>query len=77
MSREKQKTRLIDLSGKRFGKLTVIERSGTDRNKRPLWKCLCDCGIRVNVLATNLRTKNTTSCGCVKDSEQIKMIKQE
>lgn len=35
-------SRVIDLAGQRFGKLTVIEKSGT-KNGSVLWKCKCDC----------------------------------
>lgn len=50
-----------DLSGKRYGKLLVIERGS---NKADIsWKCLCDCGNMCEVTSSNL--KNTTSsCGC-------------
>ena len=33
-----------DLTGLRFGKLTVIEQAGRDNYKKILWKCMCDCG---------------------------------
>lgn len=72
MSREKQKTRLIDLSGKRFGKLTVIERVGTDRNKRPLWLCLCDCGTEKLINGSSLRNGDTVSCGCYGKEQRLK-----
>lgn len=50
--------RLIDLSGQRFGKLTVVE------YKKPYWKCICDCGNTTNVMSVNLRNGSTESCGC-------------
>ena len=33
-----------DLTGKRYGKLTVIERIYKTGNKRTSWRCKCDCG---------------------------------
>ena len=55
----------IDLTGKRFGSLVVIERNGTDKKTRnPLWLCRCDCGKTTTVRGCNLRTGNTRSCGC-------------
>lgn len=56
--------RLIDRTGERFGKLVVQSRAGIGANKKVLWKCLCDCGNEVNVVAGSLVTGNTTSCGC-------------
>ena len=62
----------LDLTGQRFGKLTVIER--TDDYVSPsgihaiMWKCICDCGNTCNVTSNNLRRGNTKSCGCLKHS---------
>ena len=55
--------RLIDLTGKRFGRLVVIERSDKI-GSHPMWLCECDCGNRVIVDGANLRTNHTKSCGC-------------
>ena len=46
-----------------FGKLTVIERDSTKRN-RVFWKCLCVCGTISFVSSHNLRSGGTESCGC-------------
>lgn len=54
----------IDLTGQRFGKLTVIKRIGTKRNS-PLWLCKCECGNFAKVTTRSLRTKDTQSCGCL------------
>lgn len=51
--------------GKRYGKLTVVEYAGT-KNKRAMWRCVCDCGLATTVSGQNLRKGKTTSCGCVK-----------
>jgi len=53
---------LIDLSGKRFGRCTVVRRVPTAG--RVLWECLCDCGGVSEVDSQNLRSGHTTSCGC-------------
>ena len=39
-------TRVVDLTGRRFGKLVVISREGSRQN-HSLWLCLCDCGQTV------------------------------
>lgn len=56
-----------DMTGRRFGRLTVIERSGyvLDKSNRKSinWKCQCDCGNITYVTSNNLKGK-TRSCGC-------------
>lgn len=56
--------KLIDLTGQRFGMLTVIERAETI-NKRTRWLCKCDCGNEVIAEAYNLKSGHTQSCGCL------------
>lgn len=55
--------KLIDLTNKKFGRLTVIKQAPTTR-KRTWWICKCDCGNVVTVRSDSLRSGNTTSCGC-------------
>ena len=52
-----------DLTGKRFGRLLVIERVGFI-NKRTYYKCKCDCGNVITVMAANLSRGTSNSCGC-------------
>lgn len=54
-----------DLTGQRFGRLTVIERA-ENQNQRAMWKCKCDCGNETEVISANLVRGNTKSCGCLK-----------
>lgn len=54
----------IDLTGQRFGRLTVIERAENSKSKQARWLCQCDCGNNVIVNSYNLRSAHTTSCGC-------------
>lgn len=54
-----------DLKGKVFGRLTAIEKIGKDKVGHAIWKCHCDCGNEVNVLATSLIQQYTLSCGCL------------
>lgn len=54
----------IDLTGKRFGKLTVVSfdhRKGT----RAYWKCVCDCGGNRIVGIDHLKNGDIVDCGCV------------
>ena len=56
--------KLIDRTGQRFGKLTVLAQAERGRLKKVLWQCRCDCGNELNVVSGALVTGNTTSCGC-------------
>jgi hypothetical protein len=60
---------LIDLTGKRYGKLTVLKRVPApekDKSNKPYWLCECDCGNRKVVLSINLKVGGTKSCGCLR-----------
>ena len=54
-----------DKTGKRYGKLLVIEFKGTV-DGTSLWECECECGNRTVVRSYNLTSGHTLSCGCVK-----------
>lgn len=56
--------RLIDLTGQKFGRLTVIERDYSKKN-RTYWLCQCECGNKKVVESCNLRKGLTKSCGCL------------
>lgn len=61
------KKKVIDLTGQRFGSLTVIEYGGIDStNGYAKWLCKCDCGNRKTILSRNLRSGATKSCGCLR-----------
>ena len=57
-------TKLIDLTGQKFGRLTVVERHGV-KDGHAAWLCKCDCGNTTVVNGRNLRNGRTTSCGCL------------
>jgi hypothetical protein len=57
---------LIDMTGKTFGRLTVIERASENRGRQPMWLCRCVCGEMTTVSGRNLRTHHTQSCGCLR-----------
>jgi hypothetical protein len=52
--------RLIDIKGQVFGRLTVIRKS----TEPSMWECECACGKKKNFSGINLRSGNSTSCGC-------------
>ena len=53
-----------DLTGKKFGRLQVIEFAGMNRSRHSLWICVCDCGQISTFVGSNLLSGRTTSCGC-------------
>lgn len=56
---------LIDLTGKKFGRLTVIEQNGLDKYNSALWFCKCECGNTKTINGKSLRIGHTRSCGCL------------
>lgn len=52
-----------DLTGNKYGMLTAIERAGADNLGKAQWRCSCECGASVIVLAQHLKAGNTRSCG--------------
>jgi len=69
-------SRIINLTGKKFNRLTVNYRNGSkitpNGTKRALWFCTCDCGKTINVESQSIRTGNTKSCGCLEKELNIK-----
>lgn len=60
----------VDHTGKKFGRLTVIEYSHTN-GKRSMWRCLCDCGNEKIVNGHELACGDTKSCGCIRGQSNI------
>ena len=59
-----------DMTGEKYGRLTVIERSGY-KGRHITWKCRCDCGSETIAIGQNLKNANTLSCGCL-NAELVK-----
>lgn len=55
-----------DLTGQRFGRLTVMTRAGADAQGKATWRCQCECGNDVVITGTQLTRNNSRSCGCLK-----------
>lgn len=62
--------KLIDLTGRRFERLVVIERADNTNAGKPRWLCLCDCGKNAVVSGSDLKAGKVLSCGC-KKKEQL------
>lgn len=58
--------KLIDLTGKRFGRLVVVGRHPHNRGGHAKWECMCDCGKTAVVVSDRLLSGKTRSCGCYK-----------
>lgn len=69
--------KIKDLTGQRFGRLTVIGFAGK-KNKTTLWKCQCKCGAFCNVSGGHLKSGHTQSCGCLqKEKNRAAHVKHE
>ncbi len=55
-----------DLTGERFGKLTVIGPAEKEGSKRSYWRCKCDCGNETLAEYSSLINGHTKSCGCAR-----------
>jgi len=68
-------SKFIDMTGKRFGRWTVIERSENDKYGNIQWQCVCDCGVTRVVSGGSLRSGRTVSCGCYMIDQSFKDLR--
>jgi len=64
---QKERTSKINkknLTGQKFGRLTVLKDVGRTKRQYVIWRCLCECGIIVDVTGDSLLSGHTQSCGC-------------
>ena len=61
----------LDLIGKSFHRLTVIESAGQNEYKQTVWRCVCECGNEKVAIGTRLKGGYTKSCGCL-NKEAVK-----
>ena len=54
----------LDLTGRRFGRLKVIEPTDIRSDRYVVWRCRCDCGNTAFVSTRDLLRRGTVSCGC-------------
>lgn len=59
----------IDMMGKRFGKLLVVEQAESSSSGQARWVCKCDCGNTTITLGHSLRSGRTLSCGCTRNEK--------
>ena len=71
---------LLDLTGQRFGRLTVLREVPPVLSSKGVpertWMCRCDCGREIVVRQKNLKNKVTRSCGCLRKEKSKKRSNQ-
>lgn len=68
--------RVKNLTGQRFGRLTVRQRVRWEERGSSFWECLCDCGKICVVSSGNLKSGRTNSCGCYRAALSKKAWKE-
>jgi len=67
LTKERQHAKVIDISGRKYGKLYVVDMVLPSRDgHHAYWNCICDCGNKTIVSSYSLRTAHIKSCGCSK-----------
>ena len=62
---------MIDLTGEKYGRLSVLQFVGRSKTGDSKWLCQCECGNKTTVQAKNLKNGKTISCGCFR-TEKLK-----
>ncbi|WP_455945475.1 hypothetical protein [Eubacterium ramulus] len=57
--------KMVDLTGERFGRLTVISKGNKRLYGKPTWLCRCDCGRLKYAITQSLKNGDVKSCGCL------------
>lgn len=63
--------KIVDITGRRFGRLVVIGDSGERRQRKVLWKCRCDCGGECLAIGYQLKNGTVQSCKCLQNERRI------
>lgn len=67
--------KFVDLSGRKFKRLLVVERVIVKTNPKTRWLCRCECGKETLVQGIALRIGATKSCGCLQREVSLQNIK--
>lgn len=57
-------SKVIDMRGKRFGMLVVLDDPPVVQDRAAFWHCRCDCGREILAKGTSMRKGEKKSCGC-------------
>lgn len=68
--------KLIDITGRKYDRLTVVSYQGKTSNRQSLWLCKCECGRLITVSKGKLTSGNTKSCGCLHSEQLAKRNKE-
>lgn len=68
-------TKKLELTGKVFGRLTVIEECGRTKAGKTKWLCKCSCGNLTTPIGSGLINGGVLSCGCYKSETTSKLFK--
>ena len=68
---------VIDITGKRFGRLVAIEPTKERKNGSIIWKCKCDCGNIHHVPTRFLNSNEVKSCGCLRNEYYVSLLNNE
>ena len=55
-----------EMIGLKFNRLLVVDEAGRSKNRKKMWRCVCDCGNETTVRGDHLRRGCIRSCGCEK-----------
>lgn len=66
MSNKGKRSRFINKTGMRFGRLLVLSEAAMRPPKVVYWKCRCDCGKEIEAKSGHLSDGNIKSCGCLR-----------
>lgn len=69
--------RVNDLTGRTFGRLTVLKQADDTSTKRVSWICACECGSTKIVRGGDLKTGRTLSCGCLNRENTVKRNREK
>lgn len=67
-------SKLIDLTGEQFGRLTVVARAGVNAAGAATWLCRCRCGNFATVARGELKQGKTRSCGCYRREDSARRM---
>ena len=70
-------SKVIDLTGQKFGRLTVVERGENGKRGHARWWCQCDCGSKLKlIVGYSLINGCSKSCGCLDKELKSKRMKK-
>lgn len=65
------KSKVIDMTGQKFGQWTVLKFARIGKDRKAIWECRCSCGNIKEVVGTSLRNGESTSCGCIRSKTEV------